>query len=147
MNSGNGRPNIGAALSKWLVLGAAGIFFIGAALACYLLRYYTWVLAAAFVGCFLVITAWKRLRLLKAALGAVREDREEVTVVYRDGNLRETGQTVIPVGADSLFFYGFSRERNDICTLRWNRIRRVSDKGKDLTKEELLSRAADFRPG
>jgi energy-converting hydrogenase Eha subunit G len=141
MNSENNKPNITTALAKGLIPGAAGIGFITAALACYFHQYYTWVLAAAFIGCFLVITAWKKLRLLKAAVRAVREGRGEITIFYRDGNLRETGQTVVPVGADSLFFYGFSRERNDTCMFRWNRIRRVSDKGNDLTKDELLFRA------
>jgi energy-converting hydrogenase Eha subunit G len=141
MNSENSKPDITAAVAKWLILGAAGIGFISAALVCYFHGYYTWVLAAAFAGCFLVITAWKKLRLLKAALRAVREGRAEITIFYRDGNLRETEQTVVPVEADGLFFYGFSRERNDTCMFRWNRIRRVSDKGKDLTKDELLSRA------
>jgi energy-converting hydrogenase Eha subunit G len=141
MSSENNKADITTALAKGLIPGAAGIGFISAALVCYFRQYYTWVLAAAFLGCFLSITAWKKLRLLKAAVRAVREGREEITIFYRDGNLRETGQTVVPVGADGIFFYGFSRERKDTRMFRWNRIRRVSDKGNDLTKDELIFRA------
>jgi hypothetical protein len=134
------KPNIGVALAKWLILGIAGIGFLSAALVCYFLRYYTWVLAAVFVGCFLVITAWKRLWLLRASVKALQEGRGEITIFYRDGNWKESQQPVIPVGGDSLFFYGFSRERNDTHPFPWNRIRRASDKGKDITKDDLLSR-------
>jgi hypothetical protein len=134
------KPKIAAALAKWFVLGFAGIGFFGAAFACYFFRYYTWVLVAVFAGCFLVITAGKRLWLLRASLRAVQEGRGEIVIFYRDGNQKESQQPVVPVGGDSLFFYGFSRERNDTHPFRWNRIRRASDNGKDLTKDDLLSR-------
>jgi hypothetical protein len=134
------KPKIAPALTKWFILGLAGIGFLGAAFACYFLRYYTWILAAVFVGCFLVITAGKRLWLLRASVRAVREGRREIIIFYRDGNQNESQRPVIPVGGDSLFFYGFSRERNDTHPFRWNRIRRALDDGKDLTKDELLSR-------
>jgi hypothetical protein len=134
------KPDITTALIKWIVFGIAGIGFLSAALICFFLRYYTWILAAAFVGFFLVTSAWKRLWLLRASLMAVREGREELTIFYRDGNRTESRQSVIPVGGDGLFFYGFSRKRNDTQPFRWNWIRRVLDNEKDITKEELLSR-------
>jgi hypothetical protein len=130
-----------AAPVKWVIPGAAGLVFIIAALICCLYQAYTWVLAAAFTGCFLVLTARKKFRLLKAAAKALRSGRNEIVVWYRDANSgREIRRTVIPVYADSLYFYGFSTEKSDTCLFRWNRMIRVLDKGRELTKDDLLSR-------
>jgi hypothetical protein len=130
-----------AASVKWVVLGAAGIAFMIAALVCYVCRMYTWVLASSFVGCFLVMTARKRLRLLRAAAKALGAGRSEIVVVYRDANSgREIRRSVIPVHADNLYFYGFSTEKNDTCLFRWNRMLRALDNGKALTRDDLLSK-------
>ncbi|MDR0585393.1 MAG: hypothetical protein LBG57_13755 [Treponema sp.] len=129
------------AQAKWIILGIAGIAFIIAALICYVSKVYTFVFTAAFVGCFLVMTSWKRLRLLKAAEKAVSAGRAEITVFYRDANSgREIQKSVIPVSADNLYFYGFSTEKNGICLFRWNRILRALDNERELKKDDLLSR-------
>jgi hypothetical protein len=140
MNTENNKPNITMALIKWLILGLLGAACLIAALVSYFRQYYTWIFAAALVGLFLVTTAWKKLRLLGAASKALKTGRSEIIVFYRDGNLRESQQTVIPVEADSLYFYGFSPERNDTRMFRWNRIIRAQDTEKDLTQNDILAR-------
>jgi hypothetical protein len=130
-----------AASVKWVILGAAGIAFMIAALICYFSRIYSWVLASAFVGCFLVMTARKKLWLLKAAAKALRAGRSEIVVFYRDANSgKEIRRSVIPVHADSLYFYGFSTDKNATCLFRWNRMLRALDNGKELKKDDLLFR-------
>jgi hypothetical protein len=127
--------------AKWIVPGAAGIVFIIAALLCCVYQAYTWVLATAFAGCFLVLTARKKFRLLRAAAKALNAGRSEIVVFYRDANSgREIRRPVIPVSADTLYFYGFSTEKNDTCLFRWNRMIRALDNEKELTKDDLLSR-------
>ncbi|MDR3247894.1 MAG: hypothetical protein LBT39_03820, partial [Treponema sp.] len=106
---------------------------------CFSRQIYTWVLAAAFAGCFLGSAAWKKLRLLRAAVKALKAGRSEIVLIYRDANLKETHLSIVPVGADSLYFYGFSSERNDTRMFRWNRIIRAQDNEKELTKDEVLS--------
>jgi hypothetical protein len=146
MSSENNKLNNTPALIKWFILGLIGIACIVTALICFSRQIYTWVFAAAFVGCFLASTAWKRLRLLRAAARAVKAGRSEIMLFYRDANLKETQQTVIPAGSDDLFFYGFSPERKDIRMFRWNRMIRVQENEKDLTKDELLSRMRSLSP-
>jgi hypothetical protein len=140
MNPESDKPKIAEALVKWIILGIVGIACLIAALVSYFRHYYTWIFAAALVGIFLVTTAWKKLRLLGAAVKALKTGRSEITVFYRDANLRESQQLVIPVEADSLHFYGFSPERNDTRIFQWKRVIRVTDNGKDLTQDDILSR-------
>jgi hypothetical protein len=140
MNLESEKPNISATAAKWIILGIIGIGCLIAALVSYSRQLYTWIFAMALVGLFLVTTAWKKLRLLRAAAKALGAGRGELVVFYRDGNLKESQLPVIPVGADSLYFYGFSRERNDTRTFQWKRIIRVTDNEKDLTQNDILSR-------
>jgi hypothetical protein len=130
-----------AALVKWAAAGTAGMVLIGVAIVCYLRQTYTWVLALAFAGCFFLLTAWKRIRLLGAAAKALGAGRAEITILYRDANSgREIERSVIPLRADNLYFYGFSTEKNDACLFRWNRIIRALDRGRELKKDDILAR-------
>jgi hypothetical protein len=140
MNSESVKTNISGAVAKWIILGLMGIACIITALICYFRRYYTWVLATAFVGCFLASTAWKKVRLLRASVKAIKEGRSGIVLFYRDGNLKETQETVIPAGSDRLYFYGFSPERNDTRSFRWNRVIRAQENGKDLNQDDIVSR-------
>jgi hypothetical protein len=140
MNSENGKVNVSSAIAKWIILGLMGIACIITALIFYFRRYYTWVLASAFVGCFLASAAWKKVRLLGASAKAIKTGRSEIILFYRDGNLKETRETVIPTGSDNTYFYGFSPERNDTRSFRWNRVIRAQENGKDLDQNDIIFR-------
>jgi hypothetical protein len=130
------------AFIKWAAVGLAGTCFLAGAFVCYRREAYTYVLALAFAGCFLLTSGWKKLRLLRAAVKALRTGKESVTIFYRDHNLNESENAVIPVGTDTLYFYGFSPQKMDIKVFRWNRIIRAVDNGKELNREDLIRSAA-----
>jgi hypothetical protein len=127
------------AMIKWSLIALAGAACLTAALFCYLRQYYTWVLAAAFGGCFLLTSGLKKIRLLKTARRALLAGKNSVTIFYRDQNLKEFECAVIPAGSDALFFYGFAPGKNDIRAFRWQRIIRVTESGKELNREDLLN--------
>jgi hypothetical protein len=136
--------NHGGAFLKWALTGGAGLVFAAFAVVCYLRQNYTWVLASAFTGCFLLLSAWKRIRLLMAAAKALEGGRREITILYRDANSGgKTEGSVIPLGADGLYFYGFSTEKNDVRLFRWNRIIRALDGERELKRDEVLARIED----
>jgi hypothetical protein len=132
---------------KWTVLCITGISFLVFAFVCYLRQTYTWVLSAAFVGCFLVSASWKKIRLLIKAGKALKAGKGALVIDYRDKNLKETQSSVIPVGADTFYFYGFSPENNAIKVFRWERIRRALDNGKEIGKDALLQSIAGIPAG
>jgi hypothetical protein len=129
---------------KWALTGAAGLIVTALAVVCYLRHYYTWVMVLAFTGCFLLLTALKRIRLLAAAAKALAAGRQEVTILYRNANRGgDIERSVIPLGADNLYFYGFSTEKNGLCLFLWGRILRARDGERDLKKDDLLARTKD----
>jgi hypothetical protein len=138
----NGKSHTAKALTKWFTLGLLGIGCLIFAVACYFRQDYTWVLAAAFLGCFLTSASWKKIRLLITAGRALKAGKGSIVIFYRDKNLKETQNPVIPVGADTVYFYGFSPEKKDIKVFRWERILRALDQEKEIGKDAILQSVA-----
>jgi hypothetical protein len=131
-------------IAKWTAVCAAGAGFLVFALVCYLRGTYDFLLASAFVGCFLFTASLKKIRLLVKAGKALEAGKGTITVDYRDKNLNDITSSVIPVGADRMYFYGYSGEKNDIKVFRWERIRRAVENGRELGKDDILRSVADL---
>ena len=123
---------------KWGIFCAIGAGFLVFTAVCFLQKYYTWVFAGLFLGLFLTSSSLKRIWLLKKADKAIKAGRGEIVLFYRDKNLKESQDTVIPAGADAFWFYGFMPERNDIKAFRWQGIKRALENGRDITKDDVL---------
>jgi len=123
---------------KWGILCVVGVALLVFTVFCYLRQLYTWVMAGGFIGLFLTSTSWKRIRLLRKANTAIKEGKSKLLVFYRDKNLIESQNEVIPAGADNLNFYGFLPEKQDIKAFRWQGIKRVLENEKELTKDDVM---------
>jgi glucose-6-phosphate 1-dehydrogenase len=123
---------------KWGGICVVGIGFLVFTALCYVRGNYTWIMVALFIGLFLTSTSWKRIRLLIKAVKSLKEGKEKIVVFYRDKNLNESQNEVMPAGADMFNFYGFLPEKNDIKTFRWQGIKRVLKNEKELTKDDIL---------
>ena len=123
---------------KWGALCAIGATLLAFTAFCYIHQFYTWVMAGGFLGLFLTSTSWKRIRLLRKAEAALKEGKSKMLVYYRDKNLIESQNEVIPAGADVLNFYGFLLEKQDIKAFRWQGIKRVLENEKELTKDDVM---------
>jgi hypothetical protein len=126
------------AAAKWIVFCIAGAGFLVFAFVCCLRQTYTWVLAAAFAGCFLFSASWKKLRLLAKAGRALKAGKNAIVIDYCDKNLKESRMSVIPAGADTFYFYGFSPETNAVKAFRWERIRRATCNEKEIGKDAIV---------
>jgi hypothetical protein len=123
---------------KWGTLCAIGIALLIFTVFCYLRQLYTWVMAGGFLGLFLTTASWKRLGLLRKAFAALKEGKSKMLVFYRDKNLIESQNEIIPAGADTFSFYGFLPEKQDIKAFRWQGIKRVLENEKELTKDDIM---------
>jgi glucose-6-phosphate 1-dehydrogenase len=126
------------ALIKWIVLFGAGAGALVFTAASFLWKNYSLIMAGLFIGLFLISASWKRIRLLLKAGKAIKAGQEEIVIFYQDKNLKESQNTVIPAGADNIYFYGFMHENNDIKTFRWQGIKRALENGKEITKDDIL---------
>ena len=134
-------------LIKWSLLCAIGVCFLIITSVFFFQKAYTWVMAGLFIGLFLTSTSWKRIGLLKKAGKALMEGKAEIAIYYKDKNLQESQNKVIPAGADTSYFYGYMPEKNDIKVFRWERIQRALENGKELKKEDILERLPGFSQG
>jgi hypothetical protein len=123
---------------KWGVISGLGVLGLCAALLCYTHGLFAWVLAAAFTGFFLASAGIKKLILFRKAQKALAAGKAAVKIQYRDHNLKEYEIAVIPAGCDSLYFYGFSCEKNDIKALRWSRIIRAAAGREELSQKDII---------
>ena len=128
------------ALLKWNVLCAIGLFILALTAVFYFLKFYIWVIGGLVVGLLLTSASWKRMDLLKRAGAALKNGKAEIIVYYLGRNLKERQSTVIPAGADTFYFYGFSPEKNDIKMFRWERIQRAIENGIEYKKEDIMER-------
>ena len=126
------------AFIKWGVICALGVCLLVFTALCYIRGEYTWLFASGFLGLFLISSAWKRIKLLINAAKAIKEGRGEIEIFYRDKNLKESQDVVIPAGADTFWFYGYLPEKGDIKTFRWQGIKKVLENGKELTKDDIM---------
>jgi len=122
---------------KWGILCAIGAALLVFTVFCYIRQLYTWVMAGGFLGLFLTTASWKRISLLRKAHAALREGKSKMLIFYRDKNLIESQNEVIPAGADNFSFYGFLPDKQDIKAFRWQGIKRVLENEKELTKQGL----------
>jgi len=123
---------------KWGGICAAGIGLLVFTALCYAGGNYTWVMVGGFSGLFLASASWKRIRLLRKALAAIKEGKNKMLVFYRDKNLVESRNEIIPAGADAFNFYGFLPEKQDIKAFRWQGIKRILENERELTKDDVL---------
>ena len=130
-------------LIKWGALCTIGAFLITFSLISISRGNYNLIVIYLFLGIFLVYASLKKISLLIKAIKALKEARTEITIYYRDRNQVESTNTVIPVSADMLYFYGFLPEKNDIKTFRWEGIWRALDNDKELEREEIQKRVSD----
>jgi hypothetical protein len=130
------------ALIKWILLLAAGLGCLALGLVSYIRRNYTWILVGFFTGCFLVSASWKKIRLLMKAGKALKAGKESVVIMYRDHNLKEYETAVIPLYADTMYFYGYALQKQDIKVFRWEKIIRVTERGAELNRETLIQKAS-----
>jgi len=127
-----------SAFLKWGGICAVGIGLLVFTALCYAGENYTWVMAGGFLGCFLTGASCKRIRLLKKAAKALKEGRESIVVFYRDKNLNESKNEVIPAGSDIFNFYGFLPQKNDIKAFRWQGIKKALANERELAKDDIL---------
>jgi len=125
---------------KWGALCAIGVVLLTIAGISISRDNYNLVVIYLFLGIFLLLASLKKFHLLVQAYKVLKEGRAEITIYYRDRNQVESKNTVIPVLADMLYFYGFLPEKNDIKTFRWEGIWRALDNDKELEKEDILKR-------
>ena len=142
-----GRTQTAKARAKWFALGLAGIGCLVFAITRYFYQDYTWVLAASFVGCFLVSASWKKIHLLIVAGRALKAGRGSIVVFYRDKNLKASRHMAIPVWADTAYLYGFLTDKKDIKVFRWERILRVLEQEHEIGKDAILQRIAGIPAG
>ena len=126
------------AFIKWGVICAIGVCLLVFTILSFIRKDFTWVFATGFLGLFLISSAWKRIRLLKNAAGAVKEGRNEIEIFYRDKNLKESQDIVIPAGADAFWFYGYLSAKGDIKAFRWQGIKKVLENERELSKDDIL---------
>ena len=126
------------AFIKWGVVCAIGVCLLVFTALCFFREEYTWLFASGFLGLFLISSAWKRIRLLLNAAKAIKEGREKIEIFYRDKNLKESQNAVVPAGTDAFWFYGYSLEKNDIKTFRWQGIKKVLENERELSKDDIL---------
>ena len=126
------------AFIKWSLLCAVGLGALVFTALCFIRKDYTWVFATGFTGVFLVSSSLKRIRFLKNAAKALEAGKGEVIIFYRDKNLKESQNAVIPAGEDTFWFYGYLPEKKDIKMFRWERIQRALANEKELKKEDIL---------
>ena len=127
-------------LIKWCSLCTIGVFFFAFGLVRVFREDYNLVIIYLFVGVFLILASFKRIRLLKRGYDVLKEGKTEITVYYRDRNQVESKNAVIPVWSDAFYFYGFLTEENDIKTYRWEGIWRALENGQELEKEDIMKR-------
>ena len=127
-------------LIKWCILCAIGAGLIIVAAISIYRENYNLVVIYLFLGIFLVLASLKRIHLIKMAYDAVKKGRPEITIFYRDRNLVESKTSIIPVWADSFYFYGYLPEKYDVKTFRWEGIWRALDNETELDKEDILKR-------
>ena len=127
------------AFIKWGAFCAVGAGLLAFSLLSFMKKDYTWVFAAGFSGLFLISSAWKKIRLLMNAAKALREGRGKIEIFYRDKNLVESQDFVIPAGADNFWFYGYLPEKGDIKTFRWQGIKKVLENERELQRDDLLN--------
>ena len=120
-----------------------GAGLLAIAVVCIVREDFKFVVLVLFAGVFLVINSLKKISLLKKADMALKEKRAEITVSYRDRNLVESKNSIIPVSADGLYLYGFLPEKNKVKTYRWEGIWQIVENGKELDKEDILKRFPD----
>ena len=128
---------------KWCFICAMGVCLLAAAVIRIYREDYKIVIVLLFTGVFLVYTSFKKFHLLSKAYRVLKEGKPEITVYYRDKNLVESKNTVIPAWADSFYFYGFLPEKNKVKTYRWEGIWQIVENGKELDKEDILKRFPD----
>jgi hypothetical protein len=133
-------------LMKWILLCVFGAGALAFTAVCFIRKDYTWVMVGLFIGLFLVSSSWKRIRFLQKAGRAQAAGQKEIIVFYRDKNLNESQEAVIPAGADAFWFYGFLAEKKYIKAFRWQGIRKVLENGTELTKDELLKKLEEPSP-
>lgn len=107
---------------------------------CFVRNKYTWVFASGFFGLFLISSGWKRIRLLLNAKKLIRAGSKEIEIYYRDKNLKESRDIIIPAGADTLWFYGYLCEKKEIKAYQWQGIKKVLENEKELNKDDILER-------
>ena len=126
------------AFIKWGVICAIGVCLLIFTVLYFIRKEYTWIFATGFLGLFLISSAWKKIRLLGNAARAIKDGRKEIEIFYRDKNLKESQETVIPTGADAFWFYGYLPAKGDIKAFRWQGIKKALENGKELNKDDIL---------
>lgn len=120
-----------------------GALFLAFTAFCFIMKYYTWVWAGLFIGLFLLSSSYKRIRFLLRARKAFEAGSKEIVIFYRDKNLKESQNVIMPAGADASWFYGFLLDKKDIKAFRWERIQKALEDGKELKKDGILERLAN----
>ena len=128
------------AFTKWGILFSVGVCLLAFTAVAYIQKNYTWIFASGFLGLFLVSSSWKRIRFLLTAKKMLEAGEKEIVIHYRDKNLKESESSVIPAGADAFWFYGYLPEKKDIKAFRWERIKKATENGIDLKKDDILER-------
>jgi len=130
-------------LIKWSSLCIAGVSLLVFGAIRIFREDYGLVIIFLFIGVFLTLASFKRIRLLKRGYEVLKESKTEITVYYKDRNQVESKNTVIPVWADAFYFYGFLTDENDIKTYRWEGIWRALENGQELEKEDIMKRLSN----
>ena len=123
---------------KYGILCVIGILFLVLTVVFIVRTNYTFIFVSAFVGVMIINAAGRRIIYLIRATRALEAGKKEIIIFYRDGNLNESKETIIPVWSDTNWLYGFLIEKNDIKQFRWKGIQWTSENGKDIGKDELI---------
>ena len=127
------------AFKKWRAVCASGVMVLIFTVFSFLREDYTWVAGGLLVSIFLISASIKRIKFLSHADKSLKAGKKEIIIFYRDRNLKESENSVIPAGADTFWFYGFLLEKKSLKAFRWERIRRAVDNGKDMKKDDILA--------
>ena len=126
------------AYKKYGILCVIGVLFLILTVVFIVKTVYTLIFVSAFIGVMIINAAGRRIIYLQRGGRALGAGKEEILIFYRDGNFNESKNTIIPVGADTNWLYGFLTEKNDIRQFRWKGIQWTTKNGKDIGNEEIL---------
>ena len=89
------------ALKKYYFLCVIGLCFLILTVVFIVRHDYSLIFVSAFIGVMILNAAGKRISCLKTAGRALNAGQKEVLVYYRDGNMEESKNVIIPVRADT----------------------------------------------
>ena len=126
------------ALRKYYLLCAVGLCFVALTVVFIIRLNYHFIFVTAFIGVMILYSVVRRIIYLSKAARALEAGKKEVLVHYRDGNMEESKNTIIPVGVDNNWLYGFLTEKKDIKQFRWKGVLWATLDGENIDHDDLL---------